>query len=139
MTTTLTPNLMTEDVNASVCFYCERLGFRFLAGVPTESETLLDEFPAASPLQWAMLGCDGAMLMFQLRDSMAAECDRFERQAPAASATFYLETEDLDGLLAGLGAGVETIKPERVTSYGMREVWILDNNGYVLTLAQKAA
>jgi catechol 2,3-dioxygenase-like lactoylglutathione lyase family enzyme len=139
MSTNLTPNLMTEDVNASVKFYCERLGLRFLGGVAVESETLLEQFAEDEPLQWAMLGSDGPLLMFQQRESLAADCERFATQPLAASAGFYLETDDLDGMLGRLGEGVEILVPERITFYGMREVWILDNNGYVLTLAQKVA
>jgi hypothetical protein len=32
MTTTLPSNLMTESVNTTINFYCERLGIHFLAG-----------------------------------------------------------------------------------------------------------
>lgn len=137
MSTTLTPNLMTENVNATITFYCERLGFRMLMGLPFDTEHPINEFSAATPLQFAMLERNGAMLMIQERSSLAGECDLFANMPVSASATYYLEVEDLDRLLAGLGDGVETVLPERVTFYGMREVWIRDNNGYVVTLAQK--
>lgn len=139
MSTTLTPNLMTENANATIKFYCERLGFRMLMGLPFNTEQPVNEFSDDIPLQFAMLGRDGAMLMIQERSSLAGECDLFADMSVAASATYYLEVEDLDGLLAGLGEGVETLLPDHVTFYGMREVWIRDNNGYVVTLAQKHA
>ncbi len=138
-TTTLTPNLMTEDVNQSVAFYCERLGFRFLAGMlASGSETPVNEFSVNVPLQWAMLQRDSAMVMFQLRSSFATEYAPLGDAAVAASASFYLEVDDLDDLLADLGDGIETLLPDHKTFYGMREIWIRDNNGYIVTLAEKA-
>jgi uncharacterized glyoxalase superfamily protein PhnB len=137
MTTTLTPNLMTEDVNASIKFYCERLGFSMQMGMPFDTENPVNEFSDNTPLQFAMLDRNGAMLMLQHRRSLSEESSLFADMPIAASATYYLEVESLDELLAGLGEGVETVLPERVTFYGMREMWIRDNNGYIVTLAQK--
>jgi uncharacterized glyoxalase superfamily protein PhnB len=139
MTSTFTPNLMTEDVNATITFYCERLGFSMQMGLPFDTEQPVSELSDGTPLQFAMLERHGAMLMLQHRQSLAEECDLFADMPIAASATYYLEVESLDELLAGLGEGVETVLPERVTFYGMREMWIRDNNGYVVTLAQKNA
>ncbi|WP_459874151.1 hypothetical protein, partial [Endothiovibrio diazotrophicus] len=55
MSTALTPNLMSDDVNRSVAFYRDRLGFRMLMGVPFDSREPVDELTADTPLQWAML------------------------------------------------------------------------------------
>ena len=139
MTTTITTNLMTEDVNASIDFYCDGLGFQFIVGVPWESEKMVNADPGAQPLQWAMVQREGAGLMFQGRDSLAEEYRPFSQQPLGASATLYLEVEDLDVLLERLGDRAEVAVPERTTFYGMRELWIRDNNGYVLTLAEKTA
>lgn len=139
MSTTLTPNLMSENVNQSVIFYMDRLGFRFLAGVLSEGDAMAQTFSADAPLQWAMLGRDEALLMFQLRGSMAREYAPLKDVPLAASASIYIEVADLDDMLSGLGEDVETVLPDHVTFYGMREVWIRDNNGYILALAQKVA
>lgn len=139
MSTTLTPNLMSENVNESVIFYRDRLGFQFLAGVLVEDQSMADAFSADTPLQWAMLGLGDARVMFQLRSSMAREYAPAGDMALGASVTLYLETENLDGLIAGLGEGMETLLPDHTTFYGMREMWIRDNNGYILTLAEKHA
>ncbi len=139
MTTTLTPNLMTEDVNASIDFYCGRLGFQFIVGVPRGSEEMVTGDPGSAPLRWAMVQRKEASLMFQWRGSLAEEAPLFAQMPLGASATLYLEVADLDALLERVGERVEVVVPERVTFYGMREVWIRDNNGYVLTLAEKSA
>jgi hypothetical protein len=56
MGTTLTPNLMSEDINASVALYRDHLGFDFLAGVAYEGNTQIEVFHTDMALQWAMLG-----------------------------------------------------------------------------------
>ena len=100
---------------------------------------MANAFSADTPLQWAMLGRGDARVMFQLRSSMAREYAPVGDMALGASATLYLETENLDELIAGLGEAVETVLPDHTTFYGMREMWIRDNNGYMLTLAEKHA
>lgn len=137
MSTTLTPNLMTEDVNASIRFYCSYLGFSLQMGLPFGTEKPVNEISDDVPLQFAMLDREGAMLMFQHRRSLAEECSLFNEMSVEASATYYLQVENLEELMNGLGNDVETVLPERVTFYGMREMWIRDNNGYIVTLAQK--
>jgi uncharacterized glyoxalase superfamily protein PhnB len=137
MNTTLTPNLMTEDVNQSVIFYRDRLGFRYLMGLLSEGDAMAQDFDPDKTLQWAMLERDGAQVMFQLRDSMAREYAEMNNVAIGSSATFYLEVPDLDNLISGLGNGIETVLPDHTTFYGMRELWIRDNNGYLLALAEK--
>ena len=139
MSTTLTPNLMTENVNACVLFYRDRLGFHYLAGVLSEGDAMAAEFSADAPLQWAMLGREEARVMFQLRGSLAREYAPAGDMALGASASLYLEVDDLDALVAALGEAVETLLPDHTTFYGMREMWIRDNNGYILTLAQRQA
>ena len=138
MSISLTPNMMTENVNETIQFYCERLGFQFQMGMPFDSQEPVSSFSPDTPLQWSMLSCEGAMLMLQERSSIASDCSLFADMPVAASVSFYLEVDDLDSLLAGLGDDVKLVVPERTTFYGMRELWIRDNNGYVVTVAQKA-
>lgn len=137
MPTTLTPNIMSDDVTATVRFYCERLGFQMLMGLPVNSEQTIDTLTDNTTLRFSIMERDGAQLMVEDRSLLAEECGAFAEMPVAASAIFYLEVADLNALLAGLGDGVETVVPERETHYGMRELWIKDNNGYVVTLAQR--
>ncbi|MEJ2465761.1 MAG: hypothetical protein P8045_08640 [Candidatus Thiodiazotropha sp.] len=141
MTTSLMPNMMTENVNESVEFYCNNLGFRFLAGLREGAENLdgmQEVFAADDPLQWAMLGRDEAKLMFQSQASLAQECASMQALPMSFAGTLYLEVASLDDLLSQIDKQVEVIVPDHVAFYGMRELWIRDNNGFILTLAQKA-
>jgi uncharacterized glyoxalase superfamily protein PhnB len=133
---------MSENVNESVAFYCQKLGFRFLAGMKAEGDNLdarVDVFTRDVPLQWAMLGRDDARVMFQSRASLSRECEEMTAQPLAVSGALYLEVRDLDTLLTELDGEVQTVLDEHTTFYGMRERWILDNNGYTLVLAQSDA
>jgi uncharacterized glyoxalase superfamily protein PhnB len=136
--TSLTPNLMTESIEASIDFYCDRLGFSFVTGVAFDSESLVTKPDGEPPLQWAMIQRNGVNLMFQARPSFAEEYPRLAQAEIGISGSLYLEVEDLDQLLAQLDGRAEVAMPERVTFYGMREIWIRDNNGYLLVLAEKA-
>ena len=49
----LTPNLMVEDVNETVTFYQDVLGFALLASVPEEGQ-----------FNWAMMQHDAVEIMF---------------------------------------------------------------------------
>jgi uncharacterized glyoxalase superfamily protein PhnB len=137
MSATLTPNLMTDNLNETIQFYCEHLGFEFDMGILCNSEKPLSSFTPDIALQWAMLKRDGAMLMLQERSSLAQDCSLFSHIPVAASASFYIEMNNLDAQLSKLGDDVERVVPERITFYGMREVWVRDNNGYVIVLAEK--
>jgi uncharacterized glyoxalase superfamily protein PhnB len=137
MTTTFTPNLMTRNVNASVKFYCDRLGFNMMMGLPFETQSPVEQLSDDIPLQFAMLNKEGAMLMLQHQQSLAEECSLFNDLTVAASGTCYLEVENLDETMDGLGEDIDVVLEERITFYGMRELWIRDNNGYIITLAQK--
>jgi uncharacterized glyoxalase superfamily protein PhnB len=136
--TSLTPNLMTESIEASIDFYCDRLGFSFVTGVAFDSESLVSKPSGEAPLQWAMIQRNGVNLMFQARPSIAEEYPRLAQAEIGLSGSLYLEVEDLDQLLVQLDGRAEVAMPERVTFYGMREIWIRDNNGYLLVLAEKS-
>jgi uncharacterized glyoxalase superfamily protein PhnB len=138
MPTSLKPNLMTEDVNRSVEFYRDLLGFRFAAAVAVESREIVTDYQADLPLQWAMVQRGDAEIMFQSRASLAQDAPYFAEQPLGASLVLYLEVEGLDELFAAVKDRVEIVLDLRTTFYGMREAWIRDCNGYVLTLAEAA-
>ncbi len=140
MQTSLTPNLMCDDVNTAVAFYRDTLGFQFLAGMPWEGP-MISADPDSTALQWAMLMRDGAKLMFQARASLAQELPVFADQPLQASATFYLEMElaQWQALVAEVSGVVEVVLPERTTFYGMCELWLRDCNGYVVVIAAPVA
>jgi len=137
--TSATTNLMVEDVNRTVAFYLEALGFAFAFGVVEKSRETVLQWPSPGPLAFAMVESGQARLMFQTRTSLMAELPRLSGTKIGGSVVVYLECDDLDGLYARVSEMTPFIKAPHATFYGTRECSIEDINGYVLTFAEPAA
>jgi|GraSoiStandDraft_36_1057302.scaffolds.fasta_scaffold865606_1 uncharacterized glyoxalase superfamily protein PhnB len=123
----LTPNLMVEDVNRTVAFYQEVLGFELLTSVPEEGQ-----------LAWAMLKRAGVELMFQTRASLTEELPGLRGKDIGGTFTLYIDVEDIQGLYAAIRDKVTVVVDMHTTFYGAREITIEDCNGYILTFAESA-
>lgn len=121
----LTPNLMVEDVNETVTFYQDVLGFALLASVPEEGQ-----------FNWAMMQHDAVEIMFQSRASLTEDVPLFKDKAIGGSLTLYIDVEDIKGLYGQVQNRVTILHEMTTTFYGTREFTIQDCNGYVLTFAQ---
>ena len=123
----ITPNLMTENVEETVKFYNESLGFATVATVPNQS---------TGKLQFAILAKDNLTLMFQERTSMVGEYQALATEKTKPCCTIYVKVDNVEALAKELSAKTKIIKDLHKTFYGATEFAILDNNGYVLTFAQ---
>lgn len=121
----LTPNLMVEDVNKTLDFYRDVLGFEVLATVPETGS-----------FDWALMKLDGVELMFQSHASLSGELSLFVDRSIAASLTFYIDVEDIESLHESVKDKVKIVQAMHTAFYGAREFAIQDSNGYVLTFAQ---
>jgi len=121
----LTPNLMVEDVNETVAFYKDVLGFALLASVPEEGQ-----------FNWAMMQHDAVEIMFQSRASLTEDVPLFKDKAIGGSLTLYIDVEDIKGLYGQVQNRVTILHEMTTTFYGTREFTIQDCNGYILTFAQ---
>lgn len=135
--TSLTPNLLVEDVARSADFWCGLLGLKFAMGVDS-AKGFHQERTAGADLVWAQFVADGVELMVQRRDSLTEELPVFAGRPAGGTFTLYVQTDDLDGLHSRLKDTVPTVKPMGVTFYGMREWYVADPDGYVVCMAQKA-
>jgi uncharacterized glyoxalase superfamily protein PhnB len=123
--TELTPNILVEDMAATLAFYQEVLGFGLVMSVPD-----------SAPFNWAMLKRDEVVLMFQTRASLAEEIPLFASQMLGGGLTFYINVTDIQGLHQTLAGRVEVVMPMKTTFYGAQEFGIRDPNGFVLVFAQ---
>ncbi len=135
----ITPNLMVENINEAAAFYRDVLGFHFVMGVKANSQDAVQELSSAETLQWAMLMRDEQGIMFQTRESLAQEWPGFADMPISASATLYLEVDDVEAARKMADGKAEVILELRTTFYGMREFWIRDNSGYIVTVAQRVS
>ncbi|MCG6970328.1 MAG: VOC family protein [Gammaproteobacteria bacterium] len=127
-------NLMVSNMQESLAFYCDKLGFTLNMGVNSDHQTFTDGEPRED-LIFAMLTLGDGELMLQRRDSLAQDVPVFSADAtPGGTFTLYIRGTEVDTLAEQLGDSVEIIKGPETSWYGMRELYIRDPDGYVLTL-----
>jgi uncharacterized glyoxalase superfamily protein PhnB len=108
--TALTPMLWTDNLENSIAFYRDLLGFQC----------------AAQMDGWASLEREGIELMLSLPN----QHEPYDR--PRFSGSFYLRCDDVDAWWERLKEKATVVYPIETFDYGMREFAIRDNNGYIL-------
>jgi uncharacterized glyoxalase superfamily protein PhnB len=132
----LTPNLMVESVKETLNFYINVLGFSFVMGVSPNNNQVQTEYNPSEEFIYAMLKYESIEIMLQSKESLSADIPVFRNKSVQASVSFYFDTAGLDRLYNDLKGKVKIAKDVAVTWYGMKEFYILDNNGYVLGFAE---
>lgn len=122
----MTSNLMVDSVDESVAFYRDTLGFSLFDSVPD----------GEGKLQFAIMGRDGVMLMFQEKSSLISEYPNMEREGLAPSISLYIMVDDFDTIYQGLKDKAKLLVDVHETFYKTKEFAIEDNSGYVLTFAE---
>lgn len=123
----LTPNLMVNDVEETIEYYTDILGF-----------TLLRTVPETGKLDWAMVKRNDVILMFQSTNSLTKELPKLKSQKPGGGLTFYIKVDRITELHEELyNNEVEIISDLESTFYDTIEFSIVDINGYVLTFSEE--
>ena len=123
----LTPNLMVEDVQQTLAFYHDVLGFKVLMTLPDRP-----------PFNFAIVQRDEVELMFQSRSSLSENVPALTGHPIGASQTFYIEVEGLAKLYEDLRDRVEIVVDLHTTFYGTQEFYFKDVNGYILSFTEPA-
>jgi lactoylglutathione lyase len=124
---TLTPNLMVNDVEETIEYYTDILGFTLLKTVPEKGNP-----------DWAMVKRNDVILMFQSAKSLKDELPKLKSQKPGGGLTFYIKVDRITELHEELVENeVEIIADLESTFYDTIEFSIIDNNGYVLTFSEE--
>lgn len=113
----LTPMLRTLDLDASVAFYTDVLGFTCRAH--------------NKEWGWASLARDAVEIM------LATPNAHEDHTASAFTGSLYLRSDDVDGEWQRLKDRARVCYPIEDFDYGMREFAIYDNNGYLLQFGQE--
>jgi len=132
----LNPNLMVKNVKETVKFYEENLGFKLIIAVPETQDGVLDEISKDKKIVYALVKNDYVEIMFQSEDSFKEDVPVLKESVIGASCTFYIEIENLEDFYKSIKNKVEVVKNLFTTWYGMKEFYIRDNNGYILTFAE---
>jgi uncharacterized glyoxalase superfamily protein PhnB len=124
----LTPNLVVANVERSLAFYVDTLGFERGMTVPD-----------ASPLVFASVTSGPIEVFFNDVTASVKEYPAFSGKPIGATGTLFIEVEGVDALHDRLKPAVKIVMPIVTQFYGMREFAIEDPDGYVLTFAERAA
>lgn len=117
--------LSVSDLERTMTFYCDQLGFKVLntSTMPGETEPV-----------WCMLGRDGVKLMFNFPGRY------IETDLPRRAKDFqiyYFYPEDVAALHAAWTAKGLPVTDLRVTTYCMKEFELRDPDGYWLWFGQE--
>ncbi len=122
----LNPNLMVQDVQASVEYYQAYLGFHLVQKTTQEDAA-----------QWAIVKSGEIVMMFHERASLTHEYPSLEETTIGASMTLYIQGEGIREFYEKVQQQpVQIIKPIQETDYNTIEFAIQDLNGYILDFAE---
>jgi uncharacterized glyoxalase superfamily protein PhnB len=133
----LTPDLMVDNVADSVVFYVTKLGFELDMVVPENEESIETELISNKKYVYAMIHKDEVFIMFMQKDVYIQELPALKKYPIGASASLYIDVENLEKFYNKIKNKVEVIKEFFTTWYGMNEFYIKDNNGYILGFAER--
>jgi lactoylglutathione lyase len=122
----LTPNLLVANVERSLAFYVDTLGFARGMTVPDES-----------PLVFASVTSGAVEIFFNDAATAIKEYPAFGGKPIGATGTMFIEVEGVDALHDRLKASVKIVMPIVTQFYGLREFAIEDPDGYVITFAER--
>jgi uncharacterized glyoxalase superfamily protein PhnB len=122
----LTPNLLVSNVERSLAFYIDVLGFTRGMSVPDES-----------PFVFASVTSGPVEIFFNDAATATKEYPAFAGKPLGASGTMYIEVDAVDALHDQIKDRVKVVMPLVTQFYGVREFAIEDPEGYVITLAQR--
>jgi catechol 2,3-dioxygenase-like lactoylglutathione lyase family enzyme len=115
--TSMTPMLTVPNIDKSVGFYTDTLGF----SVVNQMEG------------WAVVQKDGFEVMFALPNEHVP----FEK--PHFTGSIYFNVDDVETVWAKLKERVKVVYDLETFPYGMKEFAILDGDGYLLQFGQPIA
>ena len=123
----LTPNLMVKDVNRTIEFYEEFLGFELAQAVPETGQ-----------FEWASMKCGDVEIMFQAESSLTQDIPALKETGIGGSLTFFIQMEGIEELYRRVKDKVAIVQEMHTTFYGTREFTMRDYNGYLLAFAESA-
>lgn len=112
----LWPLLLVQDIERSLAFYRDRLGF-----------TVVDQAESQGKAFWCRVERDGVSLMLQ-----HAEEDDGPAAGRGRGVTFYIVCHDADALFAEFASRGLALAPPQNTYYGMRQLFVPEPDGYVV-------
>jgi uncharacterized glyoxalase superfamily protein PhnB len=120
----ITAVLFVEEVEPSVKFWVDRLGFE---------KTM--EVPEGNKIGFAMLQKGNVELMYQSYASADKDVSSMSQLVRKGPTFLYVEVENIDEVIGAL-KGAEVVIPVRITFYGAKEIGVKEPGGHFITFAQ---
>jgi uncharacterized glyoxalase superfamily protein PhnB len=111
------PVLYAEQLQESINFYCDILGFE------------CDSFEPDSG--WVNIKKNGAEIIFSLPN------EHLPFKKPTFTGSVYIKIENIDSLWNSIKEKVKISYPLQSFEYGMKEFAIYDNNGYLIQFGEE--
>jgi len=121
----ITPILLVDEIEPSLKFWVDKLGFE---------KTV--EVPEGDKLAFVILQKDGTEVMLQSRESVRKDVGDAAGALLELGASLYIEVDDFGDALKRV-KGAEVLVPERVTFYGMREIFVREPGRHVVGFAAR--
>lgn len=133
---TLTPNLMVENIIETIQFY-EQFWFSLVMAVPDTMQGMDTEIDTQKTYVWAQIKNGSVEIMLQEETSLKEDVVVMKNMSIWASLTLYISVIGIDLLYTYISENhIKIAKDIHTTWYGMREVYIYDNNGYILCFGE---
>jgi len=126
---------MVHDVNASIDYYLNILGFTFAMAVDTQKNTNLS-YKQDTTYNFAIVRKNDVEIMLQVQHSLFDEVPEFKGRTLGGTFTLYITMGDTKSFYEKIKNDVDIFKPLHKTFYGTYEFAIKDLNGYILYFAQ---
>jgi len=126
--TKLTPNLVVSNVERSLAFYRDVLGFAADVTVPDQA-----------PYVFAMLRSGPVEIFLNASEAAVAEYPAFKDQRIGGTFTMFVEVSGIERVYEALKPQVKIAMPLQKKWYGMTEFAFEDPDGYLITFAERQA
>jgi catechol 2,3-dioxygenase-like lactoylglutathione lyase family enzyme len=127
--TLLRPMLEVDDITATIRFWTDILGFTVTDQINSD---------ANGPPVWCNLSREDVSIMFIWQPEHSHDDGSTHRSQANLGGSLYFNTDDVDQVFAELGAkdGVGPIDGPADQPHGMREVHVVDPNGFDIYFGQ---
>jgi len=122
----LTPNLIVADVDRSVAFYRDVLGFALTIHVPDES-----------PFVFAAMQHGDVEIFLNAAEAAYAEYPAFKERPIGGTLTQFIHVVGIRPFHAELVGRVNIVMALEKKWYGVTEFAITDPDGYIITFAEQ--
>jgi uncharacterized glyoxalase superfamily protein PhnB len=132
--TDVTPNLIVSDIDRSLAFYRDVLGF-----------TVVTTVPDAAPFVFVWVQRDDVSVFLNTVGSVKDTLPDLAARSVGGTNTLFMmvdapsPAEGIDALFDLVKSRARVIMPLKDQFYGMREFGIEDPDGYVIFVAQRIA